>query len=148
MSRLLDKEHVDFLATRPTTAWITLGGVRFQLCHATPSDPLYTYLPPSARDAWEEEMRAVEADVLLVGHTHLPMVLRFGDKTVVNPGSVGLPRERDPRASFAIIEDGVPRLEKVEYDVEATVAALAGVGLSAPVVSALTTILRTGALPR
>lgn len=146
MWRLLDAEHVAFLAARPTTAKVTLGGVRFQLVHATPSDPLYTYLPPNETARWAREIESVDADVLLVGHTHLPMVLRFGDKLVVNPGSVGLPRTKDGRASYAIIDDGVPRLEKVEYDVEATVAALARNDLSDGTLSTLTRILRTGSL--
>jgi len=80
---------------------------------------------PAERDRWEAEGSLADADILLVGHTHLPMILRLRKRLVINPGSVGQPRDGDPRAAFAIIEDGEPRLERVKYDVDATVAQLA-----------------------
>ena len=133
-----------FLGTLPVQADVVLGGVRFHLVHATPSDPLYAYLGPNEEKRWEEEAERVDADVLLVGHTHMPMILRFGRKLVVNPGSVGQPRDQDPRASYAIIEDGNPRLERTAYDIEATVRRLEASSLPQPVVRSLSRLLRTG----
>ena len=144
MWRKLGRADVDFLRTLPLEADVALGGVRFHLVHATPSDPLHTYLRPDEIARWEAEVERIEADVVLVGHTHLPMVLRFGKKVVVNPGSVGQPRDGDPRAAFAIIEDGEPRLERVEYDIEATASSLERSGLSREVVDLLAHVLRKG----
>ena len=140
----LDPKQLASLGSRPLRAHVELGGVRFQLVHATPTDPLYTYLRPSQSERWAEEVARVDADVILVGHTHLPMILRFGKKVVVNPGSVGQPRDGDPRSAFAIIEDGEPRLERREYDVDASVAALAVRGLPKPIFEQLAQLLRTG----
>ena len=140
----LDATQLALLGSRPLRAPVELGGVRFELMHATPSDPLYTYLRPAAKERWAEEVARIDADVILVGHTHLPMVLRFGKKIVVNPGSVGQPRDGDPRAAFAIIDDGEPRLERREYDIEATVEALSRRGLPSPVFTQLAGLLRTG----
>ena len=48
-------------------------------------------------------------------------MLEVGDKLVINPGSIGQPRDGDPRASYAVIEDNRVELKRVEYDVEATI---------------------------
>jgi predicted phosphodiesterase len=141
---LLAPADLDDLGSRPLTADVTLGGVRFHLVHATPSDPLQTYVRPGEEKRWAEEAAHVDADVLLVGHTHLPMVLRVGKKLVVNPGSVGQPRDGDPRAAYAIVEDGEPRLERAAYDVEETVNALATRALTHRTLDSLTRLLRSG----
>ncbi len=140
----VDSKELALLGSRPLRAHVELGDVRFELVHATPSDPLYTYLRPSQPARWAEEVAQIDADVILVGHTHLPMILRFGNKIVVNPGSVGQPRDGDARAAFAIIEDGEPRLERREYDVESSVKGLARRGLPQPVFAQLAGLLRGG----
>jgi len=124
MWRKLGQKDIEFFGSLPLKVDVVLGNVRFHLLHATPSDPLHTYLKPNEAARWEAEVEQIDADVVLVGHTHLPMVLRFGKKVLVNPGSVGQPRDGDPRAAFAVIEDGEPRLGRVEYGIEATVTAL------------------------
>jgi putative phosphoesterase len=147
MWKLLEPPDIEYLGARPIESHVSSGGIRFHLVHATPSDPLYTYLGPAETRRWEEEVDRIDADILLVGHTHLPMILRFGRKLVVNPGSVGQPRDGDPRASFAVIEDGKPRLERAVYDVEATVRAIETFGLPGRVFRNLTSLLRTGNPP-
>lgn len=142
--KALDDADLDFLLVRPLHQAISLGGVRFHLVHATPSDPLYTYLPPTQTVRWAAEANRVDADLLLVGHTHLPMILRVGRKLVVNPGSVGQPRDGDPRAAYAVIEDGEPRLERVTYDISTTIQALEEKDLPPSVFADLSNLLETG----
>ena len=77
---------------------MTLDNTRYLLVHATPRDPLDEYALPDV-DFWVRRLQNVEADVICVGHTHQPYVLEVGDKLVINPGSVGQPRDGDPRAS-------------------------------------------------
>jgi putative phosphoesterase len=143
---MLSSAQISFLGSLPLTATFTAEGCTLSSVHATPRDCLYRYtLTP---DAPEEDVRAeiegVTADCLLVGHTHLPMIRRVGATFIVNPGSVGQPRDGDPRASYAIIEDGVPRLARVAYDVERTVRDLQDLPLARPVMDALVALLRTG----
>jgi putative phosphoesterase len=147
MWKVLDQSELDYLEGLPFEQEVSRGGLRFFLVHATPSHPLNPYVRPEEARRWEQEVARVDADVLLVGHTHLPMILRFGRKLVVNPGSVGQPRDGDPRASFAIIEDGVPRLERVAYDVEASVRALKAQSLPDSVFRKLASLLRSGGPP-
>lgn len=142
--RALPADQLAWLGQLPIQADLTLGGVRFHLVHATPEHPLYEYLRPDQAARWAAQVEAIDADVILVGHTHLPMILRVGAKVVVNPGSVGQPRDGDPRAGFALIDDGVPSLQRCAYDVEATVSDLAATGLSAEWVEQLAGNLRRG----
>jgi predicted phosphodiesterase len=87
----------------------------------------------------------VDADVICVGHTHHPYVLEVGDKLVINPGSVGQPRDGDPRAAYAVIEDFRVDLKRAEYPVEETVAVIHASGLPDPAKELLADVLRTGA---
>lgn len=139
----LDTRNLDFLRTLPLRRPLELDGVRYFAVHATPSDPLYRYLGPDD-PAWQTELPEVAADVTLVGHTHLPFDRLIGGKRVVNPGSVGQPKDGDPRAAYAVIDNGVITLKRAEYPVERTTAALKEQGLPGPVVAALTALLRTG----
>ena len=73
-------------------------------------------------DAWAKRVANVEADVVCVGHTHMQFNLAVDGVVVLNPGSVGQPRDGDPRAAYAVIDDNKIELKRVEYPVEETVA--------------------------
>jgi hypothetical protein len=120
--------------------------MRFVLVHATPRDPLDEYAPPDA-EFWSRRLRKVETDVVCVGHTHQPYVLEVDDKLVINPGSVGLPRDGDPRASYAIIENYKVDVKRVEYPVEETVSVIQASPLPDDAKDMLAEVLRTGAAP-
>jgi putative phosphoesterase len=121
-----------YLRTLPLITSVTLGGARFALVHAAPSDPLYRYLPPDTPDdAWDAELAGLDADVLVLGHTHLPLLRRRGRTAIVNPGSVGLPRDGDVRAAYAIWQDGEMTLHRRSYDQTALKNALTGLPVPA-----------------
>jgi putative phosphoesterase len=119
----LTSDQRRFLADLPTSRMLTLDGKRFLLVHATPRDPLDEYAPADPA-FWAPRLAGLAVDFVCVGHTHQPYVLPVNGTTVVNPGSVGLPRDGDPRVSYAVIEDGVVRLKRTEYPVERTVRAV------------------------
>jgi protein phosphatase len=135
-----------FLRELPLTASIARDGQRFFLCHATPSDPLFAYCPPDSA-SWVDEAVSVDADVILVGHTHLPFVRRIGTRTIVNPGSLGQPKDGGPDASYAVWQDGQFSLRKVKYPVEETVAKIGQLPLSDAISAALRHLLETGSPP-
>ena len=58
-------------------------------------------------------------DVIVCGHSHVPMVTPFEDKTVINAGALGMPEDGDNRAQCFIIEDGMVHFDRVAYDLEA-----------------------------
>lgn len=119
----LPPDDIRYLNRLPTTSMVTLDGKKFFLVHATPRDPLdeYTTSDPAV---WQSRLTGIDADFVLVGHTHVQFQLPLGRTTVVNPGAVGLPRDGDPKVRYAIIEDGKLELKSCDYPVEKTVAAV------------------------
>jgi len=142
----LTPDEIRWLGELPLTASRSFDGVRCLLIHATPADPLYRYLGPE-REEWVREVSGLDADLVLVGHTHLQFELSGGGMRVVNPGSVGQPKDGDPRAAYAVLDNGTLTLKRVGYDIERTVAALERSGVDAEAVQDLTQLLRTGRNP-
>jgi putative phosphoesterase len=143
----LTPDDMRFLASLPLTQLVTLDDLRFLLVHATPRDPLDEYAPADA-EFWQRRLEDVEADVVCVGHTHQPYILEVGDKLVINPGSVGLPRDGDPRAAYAVLEDRRLDLKRVEYPIETTVHTIQESTLPGLAKDLLTDVLRTGIAKR
>ncbi len=143
----ISQEDRRFLATLPISRRTTLENVRFLMVHATPRDPLDEYAIADA-DFWARRLHDVDANVICVGHTHYPYVLEVGDKLVINPGSVGQPRDGDPRASYAIIENQRVELKRIEYPVETTVETVLESPLPEPAKALLVEVFRTGGLAK
>lgn len=104
------------------------------LCHGSPRDPIREYVFADTPDEELEEIaQAGKADVVLMGHTHVPMDLTVGEVRLLNPGAVGQPRDGDPRASFALYdaETGGFEVVRLEYDVEGAAEAIDEAGLPA-----------------
>ena len=89
-------------------------------------------------------LRARDGDAVFFGHTHKPWTRFFNGRTLVNTGSVGRPKDADPRGSYALVEVGTGGIEvtfpRVAYDVERAVAGIGDSGLP----TGLGTILRSG----
>lgn len=142
-SSVLSEAQKTFLRGLPLQAQAERGGTRFHLTHATPSDPLYGR---ASAEGWAAELAALPADVLLVGHTHVPFLRRIGDKMVLNPGSLGQPRSGAPLASYAVWQDGRFELKSFRYPVEATVGKLKALAFPRDVEAELVAILETGSV--
>lgn len=69
-----------------------------------------------------------QARRLFSGHTHVQVLADFGTRQYCNPGSVGQPRDGDPRAAFAVLADDSVTLHRVAYDIDATAAAMKAAG--------------------
>lgn len=123
MWNALGVEERRFLLRLPLTRRFTIDGRRFLLVHATPRDPLDEYVMRDP-EAWARRVEGAEADVVCVGHTHMQFSINAGGTLVVNPGSVGQPRDGDPRAAYAVIDGGTVELKRVAYPIEETVARL------------------------
>jgi diadenosine tetraphosphatase ApaH/serine/threonine PP2A family protein phosphatase len=118
----LGPDDVAELAALPET--LVHEDTRF--CHGSPVSDVRSFFPTPADDE-AELLEGVAEPRLVFGHTHLPF-RRFsthGGVELVNPGSVGMPFDRDPRAAYALIhpDRGVEH-RRVPYDHEASAAAL------------------------
>lgn len=116
--------------------------------HGSPNDPTQEYLMPT------DDLTATKYDdafgeferLCFVGHTHVPCVITpdrrvrtakeldltyelDAEQAIVNVGSVGQPRDKDPRACYVLVDDVVVTWRRVAYDVDVTVRKLAEVGL-------------------
>jgi predicted phosphodiesterase len=93
-------------------------------CHASPQSDMQSFLPePGDRDA--ELLMGVEARRVVFGHTHIAFEREGpGGIRLANPGSVGMPWDGDHRAAYAVIDRDRLELRRVDYDWEASVAAV------------------------
>jgi putative phosphoesterase len=143
----LGEEDLRYLADLPVTHSLVLDGRRFLLVHATPRDPLDEFAPPDA-EFWARRLQGVEADVVCVGHTHYQYVLEVNGTLVINPGSVGLQRDGDPRVGYALLEDRKVEFRRVEYPYEEAVRSIDDSPLPDKAKTMLAAVYRTGMLPK
>lgn len=143
---VLNDTHLTWLAQLPVTQHLTIGDHSFLLVHASPRDPMDEYVDDRV-EAWESRLQHVDVDFVCVGHTHLPMCLELSGTKVINPGSVGQPRDGDWRASYAVIEDGEVSFHRVEYDLDATIEHMKKCGIDDQVIRQTQTILKAGGNP-
>jgi putative phosphoesterase len=152
MTRHITQERITaedrrFLGALPLSKRVTLDGAKFLLVHGTPRDPLDEYSTDTPA-FWSRRLVDVDAQVICVGHTHQPYILEVDNKLVINPGSVGQPRDGDPRASYAVIENQRVELKRIEYPVEDTVKTVLESSLPEPAKSLLVEVFRTGGLAK
>ena len=131
----LSQSEVDFLSGLSLVA----NHEPFTMVHGSLRDPLEEYLLDA--DAAEASLKLLATRFLLVGHSHFPFLCLENESTpqfveftedavlplteqrwIINPGSTGQPRDRDPRSSYAIYDDQDATIERhrVEYDIEGT----------------------------
>lgn len=140
---VLDSSHLKFLARLPVTRRLELDGKIFFLVHATPRDPFDEYLKEDP-DGWRERLESIDADYVCVGHSHMPFCVDLGRTKVINPGSVGQPRDGDSRAAYCVIEDGEVHFRRVEYDINETIDHMKQSGVDGSTLEMAEHFLRTG----
>lgn len=105
--QVIKKGNIDWLATLKPQAQVA----GLSVVHGGWNDPLDEYIVPSA------EYFSRNSNLLFAsGHTHVPCIWSGSGKTYCNPGSVGQPRDGDPRASFAIFDYKRFVVHRVHYD--------------------------------
>jgi predicted phosphodiesterase len=133
LQSVLTPESIEFLENLPEDTVIE----QVSLAHGSPRFPVFEYLLDTF--AATENFRYFQTDFCFVGHTHLPSrfsmngddymanlsiptpdnVYNLLPRSIVNPGSVGQPRDRDPRSSYAIFNPAERTwlIHRVEYDI-------------------------------
>ncbi|MFQ6013707.1 MAG: metallophosphoesterase family protein [Thermoplasmata archaeon] len=114
----LDKSAERFLAGLPLELDANLADTRLRLVHGSPADPDEYVFPHQADGSL---LKLAGTEVLIMGHTHIPFVREGEEGLILNPGSVGQPRDGDPRASWALLDLPKRRvaLRRTPYDVQA-----------------------------
>lgn len=146
MQRTLTRESLEFLASLPETELIE----PVTLAHGSPRNPIWEYLLDVYTVA--ANFKAFHTQLCFVGHTHIQIVydqndqgevtwripkpyepLQLVERAILNPGSVGQPRDHDPRAAYAIFDTEAVVWEprRVAYDIESVQARIRQAGLPA-----------------
>ncbi|MFL6715101.1 MAG: metallophosphoesterase family protein [Burkholderiaceae bacterium] len=107
--KVITQRNLDWVRGFPVQR--TVGSLR--MVHGGWADPIDEYLAPS-----QEYFAGIEGEVFVSGHTHIQILKAYPGKTYCNPGSVGQPRDNDPRAAFAVYDNGMISLHRVEYDMQ------------------------------
>ena len=126
-SHLTDSSRI-YLSGLPPRTHITIGGKLAGLYHGSPRDDVeYIF----EEEAEPELLRLSGTRLLILGHTHVPFVHRSKEGTIVNPGSVGQPRDGDPRACYMVYDSTKDDfvIRRVAYDIETMVQAISNAGL-------------------
>lgn len=92
------------------------------MLHGGWSDPIDEYLQPT-----QEYFSKINGEIFISGHTHIQTLQKYSGTTYCNPGSVGQPRDNDPRAAFAVY-DGKFSLHRVEYNFQKVFALMKEAG--------------------
>lgn len=115
----LEQDEIAFLGELPVTRTLEFGRKSVLLGHGSPWDT-DTYIYPDAPEAVWQAMAGYSADYIVLGHTHHQYDRRIGDRMIINPGSVGQPRDRRPGAAWTILDTETDRIEhrREPYDME------------------------------
>jgi putative phosphoesterase len=130
-----DQASKDFMGALPFDLRFAVGDTAVHLVHGSPRKVNEYLFEDKPARLYERLAAAEDASVLVVGHTHKPWVHEYGGVLFVNCGSVGKPKDGDPRGAFAVLEAGesgvAVAIERVEYDAAAVAREVAQAGLPA-----------------
>ncbi len=130
-----DQRSKDFMLGLPFDLRFELGGRRVRLVHGSPRKVNEYLFEDKPRRTFERIAAGADCDVLVFGHTHKPWIAEYGGVEFVNCGSVGKPKDGDPRGAFAVLEEldaGIAaRIERFDYDADRASHEVAAAGLPA-----------------
>jgi putative phosphoesterase len=130
----LSSSNRKYIKSLPIKRELEIGGRKILLVHASPESDR-EHLGPDTPDERLLEIASISGfDIIICGHSHRPFMRKAGNTVFINPGTVGLPDDGDPRASFAMLEMGSKNDVKVhhyrvDYDIRAAAGAVMRKGL-------------------
>lgn len=137
----ISPENLRYISGLRSKAVFVTNGFKISLAHGSPRDPLNEYVYPNAPDfILRSLVEESGADLLLLGHTHVPFKSRYGSLLIGNPGSVGQPRDGDPKASYAILEPSAEarfEIRRIGYDIDSAASKIIAKGLPEPLADRL-----------
>ncbi len=110
-----------------------IGTMRIGVVHGSPRDVDERILPEyfTASKTMPEFMLSMNCDVVVLGHTHKQFKVEYQEGVVVNPGSVGQPRDGNPGAAFALLDTETRKvtLHRADYNIEKVIEDMLKSGL-------------------
>lgn len=118
------QENKEYLRSLPKEFRLRNSGRNLLLVHGSPRS-LHEYLPEERPTiTFERIAKVAECDIMLFGHTHIPYQKQVVDTLFVNTGSVGRPKDGDPRAGYVVLHDGEVEFRRVDYDMQTAAQAI------------------------
>lgn len=120
---LMSDESKAFLSDLSREHRISIDGISFYLNHTGPDLPIYQYIHlDTPLSELLEIYQDIHTEFIITGHTHIAYVKKVGNSVLINPGSVGEPRDGDVRAGYATFdtETGQVSLGRIAYDMTQT----------------------------
>ncbi|MDO8364241.1 MAG: metallophosphoesterase family protein, partial [Actinomycetota bacterium] len=113
----VDQSLVQWLADQPKSIEVTVGGKHLLMTHASPIAPHTNYVFPHSPEL--RKFKHIEADYIILGHTHAQMAHRAGRALVINPGSVGQARDHTngKQLSYAVLDTDTDEVVFDNYQV-------------------------------
>lgn len=131
-----------YLRSLPRELHVGLAGRKVHLVHGSPRRINEYLLRDRAERTFLRLAEEETDDILCFGHTHDPWFRWYGGKLFVNAGSVGRPKDGDPRAAYVVLSAAFEgpiavKIRRVAYDVEAAARAVLAAGLPVALVETL-----------
>jgi putative phosphoesterase len=128
-----NRQSKDFMRELPFDRRFELGGKRVRLVHGSPREVNEYLFEDKPAKTFERIAASADCDVLVFGHTHKPWVREYRGVLFVNCGSVGKPKDADPRVGFVVLSSSsggiYAEIVRVAYDAESVAAEMRDVGL-------------------
>jgi len=140
---VLTADNYEILRTSPLKSEISERDIT--LVHATPCEPEQWHYLLTLSDA-EINFTYMHTDICFIGHSHRPFIIEMsfsgglktnkqemhktkGSRYIINAGSIGQPRDGDPRACYALVDESRVELVRVGYDIQSTQKKMSEAGL-------------------
>jgi predicted phosphodiesterase len=140
---VLTADNQEILRTSPLKSEIS--EMNITLVHATPCEPEKWHYLLTLSDA-EINFKYMHTDICFIGHSHRPFIIEMsltgelktnkqemhkteGSRYIINAGSIGQPRDGDPRACYALMDESRIELVRVGYDIQSTQKKMSDAGL-------------------
>lgn len=137
VDRTLSQENRAWLAALPGEHHLEIDGFKLSMYHGSPWGVEEYIYPDSQKLA---QFAQIEADAVIMGHTHIPMVHREGRVLLVNPGSCGQPRDYQPGTCFGILDTRLRKisLHRIAYDLQPLIKTLESMSYPRAIIEVLT----------
>lgn len=125
---MLKKESASYLKKLKHREFLNFAQKNIAIIHGSPwNDDEYVY----EHELTARFLNKVNADILIYGHTHVPCVKRFSTGIIINPGSVGQPRDGNSKASYAVLDldEWHAEIKRIGYNVKAVAEDIEKAGL-------------------
>ena len=135
--RHLTRQNLEYLRALAPEFRDPFEGPEAYFTHGSPDDRLWEYVDPRTHEnLFGHYLSKLGVRLIGLGHTHVPFVWEEEGKIVFNPGSVGQPRDGNPKAAYAVLsiegKNAAVDLRRIDYDVQKAASKILDAGLPIP----------------